>query len=65
MLAGIIKGRGDEYLDADGSSLFWEEMGMDTAAIDFRRQFPEYTFDGKAVMNLILQGRLWDAVKEL
>lgn len=58
-------GRGGENLDADGSSLFWEEMGLDTAAIDFKRLFPEYTFDGKAVMSLILQGRLWDAVKEL
>lgn len=47
------------------STLFWDEMGMDTAAIDFKRLFPEYTFDGKTVMNLILQGRLWDAVKEL
>ena len=47
------------------SSLFWEEMGMDVAAIDFRRLFPDYTFDGRTVMSLILQGRLWDALKEL
>ena len=52
-------------MGVDDNSLFWKEMGMDTAAIDFGRLFPEYTFDGKAVMNLILQGRLWDAVKEL
>lgn len=52
-------------LGADGNNLFWEEMGMDTAAIDFRQLFPEYRFDGKNVMSLILQGRLWDAVKEL
>ena len=45
--------------------MFWEEMGMDAAAIDFARLFPNYTFDGKAVMSLIMQGRLWDAVKEL
>ena len=49
----------------EGNSLFWEDMGMDTAAIDFRRLFPDYTFDGKAIMNLILQGRLWEAAKEL
>lgn len=49
----------------EGNNLFWEEMGMDTAAIDFRRLFPNYTFDGKAIMNLILQGRLWEAAKEL
>lgn len=47
------------------STLIWDEMGMDTAAIDFRRMFPEYTFDGREIMNLILQGKLWKAVKEL
>ena len=47
------------------NGLFWEEMGMDAAAMDFRRLFPDYTFDGKTVMSFILQGRLWDAVKEL
>ena len=52
-------------MGVEESSLFWEEMGMDAAAVDFKRLFPEYTFDGKAVMNLILQGRLWDALKEL
>lgn len=49
----------------ENSSLFWEEMGMDTADFDFGRMFPEYAFDGKAVMSLILQGRIWDAVGEL
>lgn len=52
-------------MDADGGGMFWEEMGLDTAAIDLRRMFPEYVFDGKTVMNHILHGRLWDAVKEL
>ena len=52
-------------MGVEETSLFWEEMGMDAAAIDFRRLFPEYTFDGRTVMNLILQGRLWDALKEL
>lgn len=52
-------------MGVEENNLFWEEMGMDAAAIDFRRLFPDYTFDGRAVMNLILQGRLWDAVKEL
>ena len=52
-------------MGAEGNNLFWEEMGMDTAAVDFGQLFPEYTFDGKLVMGLILQGRLWDAVKEL
>lgn len=52
-------------MGVEESSLFWEEMGMDVAAIDFRRLFPDYTFDGRTVMSLILQGRLWDALKEL
>ena len=52
-------------MGAEGTGLFWEEMGMDSAAVDFGRLFPEYSFDGKTVMSLILQGRLWDACKEL
>ena len=52
-------------MGVEENSLFWEEMGMDAAAIDFSRLFPDYTFDGRTIMNLILQGRLWDALKEL
>ncbi|MCM1122809.1 MAG: stage III sporulation protein AE [Ruminococcus flavefaciens] len=52
-------------MGVEGNNLIWDEMGMDAVAIDFGRLFPEYTFDGKAVMELILQGRLWEAVKEL
>lgn len=47
------------------NALIWDEMGMDTAAVDFRRMFPEYTFDSREILNLILQGKLWKAVKEL
>lgn len=47
------------------SSLLWDELEMNTAMLDFQRLFPEYSFDGKAVMELILQGKLWAAVKEL
>lgn len=49
----------------EDNGLFWEQMGLDAAAVDFGRMFPEYTFDGKTVMNLILQGRLWEAFREL
>ncbi len=52
-------------MGAAGSALVWDEMGMDTVMFDFKQLFPEYTFDGKIIMELILQGRLWDAVKEL
>ena len=46
-------------------SLLWDEMNMNAVMIDFQKLYPQYTFDGKTVMNLILQGKLWDAVKEL
>lgn len=52
-------------MGVEGSSLLWDEMGMDAVTIDFKQLFPEYTFDGRDVMELILQGRIWDAVKEL
>ena len=47
------------------SGMIWDEMGMDRVTVDFRQLFPDYTFDGRAVMNLILQGKLWEAVKEI
>ena len=49
----------------EDGGLLWEEMDMNAVMLDFQRLFPEYDFDGKAVMDLILQGRLWDAIKEL
>lgn len=52
-------------METGGSSIAWEEIGMDAVTLDFRRLFPEYTFDGRAVMNLIFQGRIWEALKEL
>ncbi len=47
------------------SGLVWEEMDMDAVSMDFTRLFPEFTFDSKAVWELIIQGRLWEALKEL
>lgn len=46
-------------------SLLWDGMDMNAVMMDFQKLYPEYTFDGRSVMNLILQGRLWAAVKEL
>lgn len=57
--------KGGIGLETGGSSIAWEEMGMDAVTLDFRQLFPEYTFDGRTVMSLILQGRIWDAIKEL
>ena len=56
---------GGETMGIEESSLIWDEMEMSTAMIDFQKLFPEYTFSGKEVMELILQGKLWAAVKEL
>ena len=52
-------------MDIESSKILWEETGMDTAAIDFVRLFPDYKFDSRTVMSLIMQGRLLDAVREL
>ncbi len=49
----------------EDSSLLWDEMDLNAVMVDFQKLYPEYTFDGRSVMNLILQGRLWEAVKEL
>ncbi len=49
----------------EDGALLWEEMDMNALMVDFQKLYPEYTFDGKAVMNLLVQGRLWDALKEL
>ena len=47
------------------SSFLWNEMDMGAVLADFQKLFPQYTFDGKAVMGLLLQGKVWTAVKEL
>lgn len=47
------------------NGLIWDEIGMDAVSVDFSQLFPAYTFDGRTVMNLIMQGRLWEAIKEL
>lgn len=65
MLKGYGDWKGMMDMGAGESGLIWDEMGMNAVAIDFGRLFPEYAFDGKAVMQLILQGNVWEAVKEL
>ena len=46
-------------------SLILESVDLNAAMLDFQRLYPEYTFDSEHVLNLILQGKLWDVVKEL
>lgn len=52
-------------MEMEESGLMWEGMGMDAVTVDFGQLFPEYSFDGKEVMNLVMQGKLWAALKEL
>lgn len=52
-------------MEMGDGSLIWESMDLNAAMLDFQRLYPEYSFDGKHVLNLILQGKLWDAMKEL
>ena len=47
------------------SSLLLDELELNMTMIDFQRLFPEYTFNGRTVMELILRGEIWEAVKEL
>lgn len=47
------------------SGVLWDEMHMNAVMADFQKLYPEYSFDGSKVLDFILQGRLWDAVKEL
>ena len=47
------------------SSMAWDKMGMDAVTADFQQLFPEYAFDGRQVMNYLIQGKLWSALKEL
>ncbi|MDE5933008.1 MAG: stage III sporulation protein AE, partial [Lachnospiraceae bacterium] len=50
-------------VQASGGELLWQEM--DTVEERFEALFPEYRFDGKQVLSLILQGRIKEAVATL
>lgn len=52
-------------MGTEESSFLWDEINMGEAMADFQKLFPEYTFDGKTVMEFILQGRIGEALKEL
>lgn len=56
---------GCERMEMTENAFLWDEMDMDAVLLDFSRLFPEFDFDGKEVMGLIMQGRLWEAVREL
>lgn len=43
----------------------WQKMDMDDAERSFEELFPDYRFDGKQVLSLIVQGRIKEAVAAL
>lgn len=43
----------------------WQETDLNLAEETFQSLFPEYHFDGKQVLSLILQGKITEAVKVL
>lgn len=43
----------------------WQKMDMDDAESAFEELFPDYRFDGKQVLSLIMQGRIKEAVAAL
>lgn len=47
------------------SELVWDELNMNAVSAELKELFPEYTFDGKAIWELLLQGEIWEAVKEM
>lgn len=49
-------------LEADG---IWQSMNMDIAEETLQDMFPEYHFDGKQVLSLILQGKILKAFSAL
>ncbi|MBD5522217.1 MAG: hypothetical protein HDR03_13525 [Lachnospiraceae bacterium] len=49
-------------LEADG---IWQSMDMDIAEETLQDMFPEYHFDGKQVLSLILQGKILKAFSAL
>lgn len=48
-----------------GEMDIWQEMNMDDAENSFEDLFPDYQFDGKQVLSLIIQGKIKDAVMAL
>lgn len=50
---------------ASSGESIWQEMDMDAAENAFKSMFPEYHFDGKQVLSLIMQGKLTAAVSAL
>ncbi len=48
-----------------GSELLWDELDMNEVSGELSRLFPDYTFDGKRILGLLMQGQIWEAIKEL
>ena len=42
-----------------------EEMNLDTVNGELEKLFPEMHFDGTAVLELIMQGDIWGAIRQM
>ncbi len=47
-----------------GSETVWDELDMGVVSAELKELFPEYAFDGKKILEFLMQGRIWEAVKE-
>ncbi|MCM1267357.1 MAG: stage III sporulation protein AE [Bacteroidales bacterium] len=52
-------------MGTEESALLWEQMDMDAITREFEKLFPSFSFDGKAVLTDLLQGRIWEALQKL
>lgn len=59
-----IQVKASQVQTADETDI-WHEMDIDAAQSSFEALFPEYQFDGKQVLSLIVQGKIAEAIKML
>ncbi|MCH5248644.1 MAG: stage III sporulation protein AE [Lachnospiraceae bacterium] len=52
-------------VEASATEGIWQEMDLDVAEKTLQDMFPEYHFDGKQVLSLIMQGKILKAVGAL
>lgn len=50
---------------ASAGESIWQDMNLDDVENNFKSMFPEYHFDGKQVLSLIMKGKIIDAISAL
>lgn len=70
-IAGVYQGtwvrkkRRDEEKAVTLTGQLLEEMNLDTVNGELEKLFPEIHFDGTAVLELIMQGDIWGAIRQM